>query len=155
MERARKRQCLSSPPAKFHLQHSQSESSKLPESPKSPAVGSLSPPPRWPGRQFHRCVSRSPVSPEACQKILSSFDFSKSDREQSEPVILELEKWMGYEGWPWVDKHDRARIVSDKALSTLYKFLRSHRFVFYPSSLPYLPTLSLHESLLMSTVIIG
>lgn len=137
MERARKRQPLSSLPAKFHSQRSQSEPSKLPESSKSPPVGLLSPPPRWPGRQFHRCVSRSPVSPDACKKILSSFDFEKSDREQSEPVILELEKWMGYEGWPWVDKHDRARIIRDKAFSTLYKFLWSHRFVFYPSSLPF------------------
>ncbi|KAB8079522.1 hypothetical protein BDV29DRAFT_54958 [Aspergillus leporis] len=115
MERARKRQRLSSSlPAKSHSQRLQPELSKSPEFSKFP--GSLSPPPRWPGRQFHRCVSKSPVSPEACQKILSSFDFEKSDHEQSESVILELEKWMGYEGWPWVDEHDRARLSVIKLL---------------------------------------
>ncbi|KAL4925924.1 uncharacterized protein BDV17DRAFT_166416 [Aspergillus undulatus] len=97
MEQARQRQRLSSSlPANFHSQPSQPELPKLPELSKIP--GSLSPPPRWPGRQFHRCVSRSPVSPQACQKILSSFDFEKSDREQSQSIILELEKWMGYVG---------------------------------------------------------
>lgn len=155
MGQAREHQHSSSLPTMLHSQDSQSKPSRLPESPKSPAVRSLSPPSRWPGRRFNRCVSKSPVSPGACQKILPSFDFEKSAHEQSELVILELEKCMGYEGWPSVDEADRASVIRDKAFGTLYKFLWSHWFVFQPSLLPYLLILSLHKSLLMTTVTIG
>ncbi|KAL4970303.1 uncharacterized protein BDV14DRAFT_41385 [Aspergillus stella-maris] len=73
----------------------------------------LSPPPRWPGRQFERCVSRSPVTPEACQKILTTFDFERPSDQQSQLIIRELEKCLGYQGWPWINDDGRARFISD------------------------------------------
>lgn len=149
MERYRKHKPLHSLRAKFRPKHSQFEAQKLPEHSKPHATSSLIPPPRWPGRQFHRCVQTSPVSPEARQKILTTFDFENAAAGQpvSEPVISELEEWMGYQGWPWVDEHDRARIIRDKAFNTLKKFLVSLGFVFLSSLFPSdSRTLSLHES---------
>ncbi|EAW22169.1 uncharacterized protein NFIA_008460 [Aspergillus fischeri NRRL 181] len=130
MEQGGKHQLLSPPKlSNGNSQHLQPELSKSPGSSKFPSP--LSPPPRWPARQFARCVSRSPVTPEACRAILSSFEFEKSYDEQSEMAILKLEKWLGYERWPWLDDFDRRRTICDKVSLILDKFLWSHRFVFY------------------------
>lgn len=159
MEQVTNDQPQSSPTATSHSERSQPEYSMSPEASESPVVDRpLTPPPRWPGRQFHRYVNRSPVSSEARKKILTTYDFEKTEREHPESVILELEKFMGYQGWPFIDEHDRARIIRDKAFIILEEFLYSHRFVFpsHPSS-PF-PTCLRHRctsNLLMSTVIIA
>lgn len=82
---------------RYRSQRPQPESSKLHKSSKPPGISSSGIPRRWPGRQFHGCVSRFTVSLEACRIISSSFEFEKSDREKSESVVLDLEKWVGYE----------------------------------------------------------
>ncbi|PKX96117.1 uncharacterized protein P174DRAFT_450423 [Aspergillus novofumigatus IBT 16806] len=127
MEQGGKHQHLSPPElSNGNSQHLQPELSKSPEFSKFPSP--LSPPPRWPARQFRRCVSRSPVTPEVRQAILSSFDFEKSYDEQPESAILKLEKLLGYERWPWLDDLDRRNTICDKVSMILHKFLWSHRY---------------------------
>jgi hypothetical protein len=125
MEPAKEHQRQPSPTAESHTERSQPESS--PEACEAPVVKQLTPPPRWPGREFQRRVFGSPLSPEACQKILTTYDYESFQQPGS--VILELEKWMGYEGWPFIDDHDRADAIGDKAYDTLHRFLWDHRFV--------------------------
>jgi len=73
----------------------------VPESVSS-TVGSSSPLPRPDSREFFQHIKRTPVSPEAGQEIIRLFDF-ETVKEQSPAVLSQLEKLMGYEGYPWLN----------------------------------------------------
>ncbi|RJE25927.1 hypothetical protein PHISCL_01769 [Aspergillus sclerotialis] len=94
----------------------------------SSAVGFSSPPPRSDGREFFKHIKETPVPSEACQEILRLYDFEKAIGEQSSDVLSQLERLMGYKGYPWLNDANRAHVLCYKANRILERYLGSYRF---------------------------